>query len=64
MLNMQKIKAMKRIREEYIPLITKPLCNIGAVVCLLDEDNIFKWTCSLIGPKNTSYQGGLFFFGN
>ena len=61
MLNMQKIQAMKRIKEEYTELNNNPNANIGASVGLPDEDNIFEWQCSLMGPKDTSYKGGIFF---
>ena len=61
MLNMQKIQAMKRIKEEYTELNNNPNANIGASVGLPDEDNIFEWQCSLMGPKDTSYNGGVFF---
>ena len=56
-----KIKAMKRIKEEFTDLNSNPISNIGATIGLVDENNIFEWNCSLMGPTNTSYAGGLFF---
>ena len=60
MLTPQKIAAMKRIKEEYQELNSNPIANIGVTVGLVNENNIFEWTVSLIGPKDTSYSGGLF----
>ena len=58
---MKKITAMKRIKEEYKELTSRPIGNIGVTVGLVKEDNIFEWRCTLIGPKDTSYSGGVFF---
>ena len=60
MLNQKKIFAMKKIKEEYIEINNNPNSNIGATVGLVDEDNIFQWRVTLIGPKDTSYTGGIF----
>ena len=59
-LSLEKINAMKRIREEFKDLNNNPISNIGVTVGLPDEDNILEWQCSLIGPKDTSYAGGIF----
>ena len=59
-MKIKKIKTMKRIKEEYNELNQHPSPNIGASVGLVDEDNIFEWRCTLIGPKGTSYEKGLF----
>ena len=61
MLSMEKINAMKKIKDEFRDLNSNPIANIGATIGLVDEDNIFEWQCSLMGPKDTSYSGGLFF---
>ena len=60
-MNLSKIQAMKRIKEEYMDLNSNPLCNIGVSVGLVNQDNLFEWKCTLIGPKDTSYADGLFF---
>ena len=57
----EKIKAMKRIKEEFSDINNNPISNIGVTVGLPDEDNIFEWQCSLMGPKDSSYNGGIFF---
>ena len=61
MLNLEKVEAMKRIKEEFMEINNNPIANIGSSVGLKDEDNIFEWQCSLMGPKDTSYSGGIFF---
>ena len=58
---MNKIKAMKKIKEELKDLNENPIANIGVTIGLPDENNIFEWQCSLLGPRDTSYNGGLFF---
>ena len=60
MLTMKKIAAMKRIREELNDLTKNPISNCGVTVGLASDDNIFEWNCTLIGPKDTSYSGGIF----
>ena len=61
MFNMNYIRAMKRIKEEYTDLNDNPISNIGATIGLVDPENIFLWQCSLMGPSDTSYTGGLFY---
>ena len=60
MLTIQKIEAMKRIKEELTENNKYPNANTGCIVGLLDEDNIFKWRVTLAGPKDSSYIGGVF----
>ena len=60
MLTQEKIDAMKRIKEEFRDLNNNPISNIGVTVGLPNEDNIFEWQCSLMGPRDTSYSGGIF----
>ena len=60
MLDWKKIQAMKRIKEEFFELNKNPDANIGFAVGLIDSDNIFKWSANLLGPRDSSYKGGLF----
>ena len=60
MITLEKMEAMKRIKKEYDEIVKEPNLNIGSVVSLLDEEDIFKWRATLRGPKDTSYNGGLF----
>ena len=56
-----KLEAMKRIQGEFKDLIKNPMINFGITVGLFDENNIFEWRCTILGPKDTCYKGGLFF---
>ena len=60
MLPFQKIEAMKRIKKEYFEINENPNPNIGFVVGLPEEDNIFKWRVNLVGPQDSSYKCGVF----
>ena len=60
MANRRTIETMRRLREEYVELRSNPNSNLGVVVGLQDENNIFNWRISLIGPRETPYDGGLF----
>ena len=55
----EMIETIKWIKEEFIEINNNPLTNCS--VRLKNKDNIFLWICSLIGPKDTSYRGGIFF---
>ena len=61
MLNQNKLSAMKDIMEQYNDLRNNPIANIGLSIGLIDEDDIFKWRCSMFAPQDTPYSGGLFF---
>ena len=53
--------ALKIITEEYKQLNRAPLVNLGITVGLFNEDNMFEWKCTILGPKDTFYKGGLFY---
>ena len=57
----QKTDALKRIAEEFKQLNRCPLVNFGITVGLFTEDNLFEWKCTILGPKDTPYKGGLFY---
>ena len=61
MMTPQKLNAMKILTEEYKKLANDPSTNFGITVGLPNEDNIFEWRCTILGPKDTCYRGGLFF---
>ena len=60
MISAEKLNAMKRLRQEFDDLRKNPIANIGVSIGLEDEDNIFDWKYTLMGPKDTPYSGGLF----
>jgi ubiquitin-conjugating enzyme E2 D/E len=51
--------AIRRIQKELNDLLKDPLDNITAGP--VNEDSIFDWTATLIGPEDTPYAGGLFY---
>ena len=38
-----------------------PILNISATVGLPNPSNIYEWKCTISGPADTPFQGGLFF---
>ena len=50
---------MNRIMEEYKDLIISPN-NCGISVSLFNDSDYTKWRATLLGPKDSSYKGGLF----
>ena len=62
MLTQAKLNAMKIIREEFKQLRRNPRQSLGITVGLFNDDNIFEWKSTVIGPKDSIYAGGLFFF--
>ena len=61
MLNQTKLAAAELIKQQYFDLFNNPISNIGLSVGLVDEDDYFKWKCSIFGPRDTPYSGGLFY---
>ena len=58
----EKMTAFIRLKEEYMSLNKNPCSNIGlSGIKLPDENDLFIWIFTLIGPKDTSYSGGLFY---
>ena len=50
----------QRLLYEYNDLSRNPNINCGSYVFLLNQNNIYEWIISIMGPKDTSYSGGLF----
>jgi ubiquitin-conjugating enzyme E2 D len=50
--------ASKRIQAEHKEMITNPPtnCSGGPI-----NNDIFKWHATIIGPKGTPYEGGIFY---
>jgi len=57
---MEKLEALKRLKQEYEDIIKNPIANIPIIIGY-DEDDILTWKITLLGPKDTPYKGGLFF---
>ena len=41
-------------------LMNNPLTNIGCTVGLVNKNDIYNWKCTLSGPNDSPYKGGLF----
>ena len=50
--------SLKRIKNELNELINNQPTNFS--VNLISDDNIYHWSCLLIGPTNTPYENGMF----
>ena len=50
-----------RILEEFKDISRNPISNCGVTVGLMNENDPTRWRVSLLGPKDTSYRGGLFY---
>ena len=55
------MNALDRISKEYKDINRNPIANCGVTVGLFNENDLKRWRVSLLGPKDTSYKGGLFY---
>ena len=55
------MEGQARVLKEFKELSQNPILNISAQVGLFDQNNPMVWRCSLSGPANTPYAGGLFY---
>ena len=53
--------SLDRVIEEFKDINRNPISNCGVTVGLKNESDYREWKVSLLGPKDTSYKGGLFF---
>ena len=60
MITIQKSEVMKRIWKEFREICRFPDANIGLSIGLPDQDNIFRWRANIVGPRDSSYKGGIF----
>ena len=61
MVNIERLRVINKLKEEYMDINNNPILNIVATVGLPDENNLFEWRLSIIGPRDTPYNGGLFY---
>ena len=52
---------LERVAEEFKDLNRNPIANCGVTVGLENQGDYSKWQVSLLGPKDSSYKGGLFY---
>ena len=55
------MSGLERISKEFKDINRNPIANCGVTVGLFDDNDVTKWRVSLLGPKDTSYRGGLFY---
>ena len=53
--------SLTHITKEYQDLMKNPLINFGVTIAIPNENDMFHWVCTLIGPQDTPYKGGLFY---
>lgn len=51
------MSTIRRIQKELEEITSNPPNNCSAGVV---DDNLYKWTASIIGPENSPYKGGIF----
>ena len=49
------------ITNEFRDLQQNPIAAIGVCVGMPDPKNPYEWRCTMIGPNDTSFAGGLFY---
>ena len=52
---------LTRIKNEFNDLSQNPIAAIGVCVGMPDKNNPYEWRCTMIGPGDTSFAGGLFY---
>ena len=56
------MSSLDRIINEFKELISNPIKNCGITVGLVNLNDYRLWRLHIIGPKDTSYKLGVFFF--
>ena len=53
--------SLERIKKEYKEFNFQLMVNFGIVAGLLEENNYYIWSMTILGPKDTPYCKGVFF---
>ena len=53
--------SLSLIKNEFVDLQQNPIAAIGVCVGMPDPQNPYEWRCTMIGPNDTSFAGGLFY---
>ena len=59
MMNQTKLNALKILRRELDNLKNEPIYTCGVTAGAINND-VFHWQITMLGPKNTPYDKGLF----
>ena len=57
------MSSLDRVIEEFKDINRNPISNCGITVSLQNGNDYRLWKVSILGPKDSSYRGGLFFIG-
>lgn len=52
------MSTLNRLQKEFTDLKKNPIQNYE--IDLIDEDNFYKWSATILGPENSPYEGGKF----
>ena len=55
-----KFTALKTLKQEFMNIVNEPIISCGVTVGLINQNDMFHWRITMLGPKNTPYEGGLF----
>ena len=53
--------SLNLIQNEFCDLQQNPIASLGIVVGMPDPNNPYLWQCTMLGPTDTSFAGGLFY---
>ena len=53
--------SLQLINSEYQDLLQNPIASLGVCVGMPDPNNPYIWQCTMIGPTDTSFRGGIFY---
>ena len=53
--------SLNLIQNEFFDLQQNPIASLGIVVGMPDSNNPYLWQCTMLGPTDTSFAGGLFY---
>ena len=59
---MNSIEGLTRIKNEFRELINRPITNLGCTFGLFNEDDFYRWRVTFLGPMDSLYKGGMFWF--